>query len=159
MSAKSVVGLAVCLVVVFAAAAIGAVGTSSSVGTWYQSIRKPVFTPPGAVFGPVWTVLYVMMAVAAWIVWTKSGFGPGGRGPLVLFGVQLVLNTCWSLLFFGLRNPGLALVEIIVLWFAVLATTILFWQVARVAGLLLVPYLLWGAFASVLNASIWWLNR
>jgi len=159
MSAKSVVSLAIAVGIVFAAAAIGSVGTSSSVSTWYQTIRRPVFTPPGWVFGPVWTVLYVMMAVAAWMVWRKFGFGPTGRVPLALFGIQLVLNACWSLLFFGLQNPGLALVEIIFLWAAVLATTVRFWRVAPTAGLLMVPYLLWGSFACVLNASIWWMNR
>lgn len=158
-SARSVVSLAVWLGIVFAAAAIGSVGTSSSVSTWYQTIRKPVFTPPGWVFGPVWTALYVMMAAAAWVVWSKCGFAPTGRMPLALFGVQLVLNACWSLLFFGLQNPGLALVEIVVLWSAVLGTTILFWRVAPTAGWLMAPYLLWGSFACVLNASIWWMNR
>ena len=159
MSAKSVISLVVAIGIVFAAAAIGSVGNSSSVSTWYQTIRKPVFTPPGWVFGPVWTVLYVMMAVAAWMVWRKYGFGPEGRVPLALFGVQLALNACWSLLFFGLQNPGLALVEIVFLWSAVLATTVLFWRVVPIAGYLMVPYLLWGSFATVLNASIWWMNR
>jgi translocator protein len=122
-----------------------------------MSLEKPAFNPPSWVFGPVWTVLYAMMAVAAWLVWREAGFG-GATAALSLFFVQLALNLAWSGIFFGLRQPGWALVEIAVLWAAILATMILFFRHSTLAGWLLVPYLLWVSFASVLNAALWRLN-
>jgi len=157
VSTKDVVGLAVCLAACFGAAALGGLVTGPAVGTWYQEIRKPSFSPPNWVFGPVWTLLYAMMAVAAWLVWRQSA-AAGRSVPLVLFGVQLALNAAWSLIFFGLRSFGGAFADIVALWLAIVATLVAFLRVSAVAGLLLVPYLAWVSFAAVLNFAIWRLN-
>ena len=125
--------------------------TAQSLPTWFPTLVKPSFNPPSWLFAPVWTTLYIMMAVAAWLVWLR-------KGPLVLFYVQLALNFAWSLLFFGLHSPALALIDIVAMWVAILLTLLAFWKVDRRAGWLLVPYLAWVSFAGVLNASIWWLN-
>jgi translocator protein len=145
--------IAVCLAV----SAIGGWITSTSVGTWYPTLAKPSFTPPDAVFAPVWTVLYVMMAVAAWRVWRHAGL-VAGRTALALFAVQLALNLAWSALFFGLHAIGWALVDILALWCAIAATSAAFWRIDRPAGLLLLPYLAWVSYAVALNAAIWRLN-
>lgn len=139
-------------------AAIGGWWTAESVGTWYRTLRKPAWTPPGWVFGPVWTVLYILMATAAWLVWRRRHEVPV-RVPLTFFGVQLALNLAWSGLFFAMRRPDLALLDIAALWLVLAATTATFWRVRTLAGALLVPYLLWVTFASTLNAAIWQLNR
>jgi len=157
-SLRTVLGLFVALVVVFSAAAVGGAATSSSVGDWYQALRKPPFNPPAWVFGPVWTALYAMMAVAAWLVWRRRGFADA-QLPLALFGLQLALNAAWSVLFFGLRNPGLALVDIVLLWAAILGTLLTFRPISAPAAALLSPYLAWVSFAGVLNYAIWSLNR
>ena len=125
--------------------------TAQSLPTWFPTLVKPSFNQPSWLFAPVWTTLYIMMAVAAWLVWLR-------KGPLVLFYVQLALNFAWSLLFFGLHSPALALIDIVAMWVAILLTLLAFWKVDRRAGWLLVPYLAWVSFAGVLNASIWWLN-
>lgn len=159
-------GLIAPIVSIGVALAVGAVGglaTASSVSTWYPTLNKPAFNPPNAVFGPTWTVLYILMAVAAWRVWrTGTGPGPGPRPArrtaLTLYGVQLALNLAWSLIFFGLRRPDLALAEIALLLAFVLATTALFWKADRPAGLMMIPYAAWVAFASLLNFEIWRLN-
>ena len=132
--------------------------TMGGVRDWYPTLVRPSFAPPTWVFGPVWTTLYLMMGFAAWLVWQRRGTGAQVRTALVLFTVQLVLNALWSPLFFGLRSPGLALAEIVVLWWAILATLVVFWKVRPVAGGLLVPYLAWVSFATILNAGFWLLN-
>jgi benzodiazapine receptor len=142
------------LALTFAAAATG---VFVSPGGWYASLAKPAWNPPGWLFGPVWTLLYAMMAVAAWLVWREGGW-KAQRRALGLYLVQWALNALWTPLFFGLQRPGLALVEIITLDAAVLVTLVAFWRVRRTAGLLLVPYMLWVAFATVLNITIWRLN-
>jgi len=133
--------------------------TARGVSTWYPTLVKPPFNPPGWVFGPVWTVLYVMMGVAAYLVWHQGIDTDGVRAGLAVFVIQLALNGLWSILFFRFHQPGWALVEIIVLWAAIGATVWLFWRVSPAAGLLLLPYWAWVSFATVLNASLWWLNR
>ena len=125
--------------------------TAQSLPTWFPTLVKLSFNPPSWLFAPVWTTLYIMMAVAAWLVWLR-------KGSLVLFYVQLALNFAWSLLFFGLHSPALALIDIVAMWVAILLTLLSFWKVDRRAGWLLVPYLAWVSFAGMLNASIWWLN-
>lgn len=140
-----------------AVAAVGAWATTSSVATWYPTLHKPAWNPPAWLFGPVWTFLYLTMAVAAWLVWRKLGWS-GGAGVLGLFAAQLALNAAWSPLFFGLRNPAAGLVDIVALWVAVLVTGICFWRVVPIAGALLVPYWLWVSFAAALNFEIWRLN-
>ena len=154
---RSIVALAVFLALSFAASAIGGMFTFPAIPGWYQNLEKPSWTPPDAVFGPVWTVLYIFMAVAAWLVWKRGGW-TAQRGPLTLWGVQLVLNSLWSILFFGMRNPALGLMGIVILWLAILATLIAFWTVSRLSGGLLIPYLAWVSYASALNYSIFRLN-
>lgn len=145
------------LLLTFSVSGIGGLFTSRSVGTWYQTLRKPSWSPPDWVFSPVWITLYAMMAVAAWLVWRKGGFARFSPA-LVFFSLQLLLNALWSFLFFGLRSPGAGLADIIPLWIAILATTVLFWRVSTAAGLLFVPYLGWVGFALALNLSLWRLN-
>lgn len=124
-------------------------------GAWYAALEKPPLTPPNWVFGPVWSALYLALALAAWLIWRQ----PAGRAvPLALWLVQLVLNAAWSLFFFGLNRPGLALVEIGFLLVAIAVTAVAFWRVRPLAGALLLPYLAWVAFACYLNAGIWMLN-
>lgn len=155
---SSGIALGVILLLCLATGGLGAAWTNLSVATWYADLQKPSWNPPNWVFGPVWTALYVMMAVAAWLVWRERGLS-WGKAPLALFAVQLVLNAAWSGLFFGLRNPGLALVEIALLWSAIVATAVSFSRISGWAAGLLVPYLGWVSFAAVLNGVIWWSNR
>lgn len=151
------VGLLVSIGICFAAAGIGSLFTTPEIRGWYAVINKPAWTPPAWLFGPVWTTLYAMMGVAAWLVWRERGFA-GASLPLALFAAQLVLNTLWSVIFFGMRRTGLAFLDIALLWLAILATTLAFWPISRVAGALLLPYLLWVSFAAALNYSIWRTN-
>jgi tryptophan-rich sensory protein len=147
-------GLAAWLLVTFAAAAVG---SRFQPGTWYAALERPSFTPPGAVFGPVWTLLYLLMALAAWLVWRRGGFA-GARLALSAYLLQLALNAAWSWLFFGEHRIGLALADIIVLWLAIAATAWLFHRHSRTAALLLLPYLAWVSFATALNFAFWRLN-
>lgn len=139
---------------------IGVLGASvvqTSIGTWYVDLRKPTFTPPNQVFGPVWTVLYVLMAIAAWRVWRGAEWLTT-RGPLTLFALQLALNLGWSVVFFGLQRIGAAVATLVVLDVAVLVTMLSFRAIDRTAGFLMMPYLAWVLFATVLNIALWWLN-
>ena len=145
--------LALCLAV----GAVGGAVTSTSVGSWYQQLRKPPFNPPNWVFAPVWTTLYIAMAVAAWRVWRERGV-QGARSALSLFALQLALNLGWSVLFFGFRQIGAALVEILLLLGVIAATALSFRRVDGIAALLLIPYAAWVAFATLLNAALWHLN-
>ena len=150
-----VVGLIVWVGLCFLTAWIGSRFSPGS--EWYQQLQKPSWTPPGYVFGPVWSLLYLSMGVAAWLVWKRFGFA-GAPLALTFFIVQLVLNGMWSWMFFGLHRPGLAFAEIIVLWCAIIATMISFWQKRADAGLLFLPYAAWVSFATILNGAIWRLN-
>ena len=136
---------------------LGAVATTPEIGGWYKTLAKPTWNPPDRVFGPVWTTLFVLMGIAAWLVWQRAGFMAATK-PLSLFAVQLVLNVAWSWIFFGLHQPGWAFVEIVILWLAIVATTMAFFRCSKIAGWLLVPYLAWVSFASVLNFTIWRMN-
>lgn len=151
----NVAGLVGWLVLCFSAASLGAFFMP---GEWYAGIRKPSWNPPGWVFGPVWSALYTMMAAAAWLVWKQGGWA-AQRRPLTVFLAQWALNALWTPLFFGWHLPGLAFVEILLLWVAIAWTLREFWRVHRTAAMLLVPYLMWVTFASVLNGTLWWLNR
>jgi tryptophan-rich sensory protein len=151
--------LIVSLMLPLGVGALSGIATSGSVRDWYPGLTKPPFNPPPWVFGPVWTVLYVMMGVAFYLVWREGLQRSGVRAAMVLFLIQLALNGLWSLLFFGLASPGLALVDIGVLWALIALTVVASWRVVPLAGVLLLPYLAWVSFAAVLNASIWWLNR
>jgi tryptophan-rich sensory protein len=143
------------LVLTLAVGAIAGVATSTSVTGWYATLAKPAFNPPNWVFGPVWTTLYVLMAVAAWRVYRIVGWRPPA---MVLFFAQLALNFAWSFIFFTAHQLGAALIEMIVMLAAIVATTAVFWRIDRFAGALLLPYIAWVSFAGVLNASLWQLN-
>ena len=156
-SGKSLVALAGFVALCFAVAAVGGAVTATSVGTWYAGLAKPSFNPPNWLFGPVWTALYLMIAVTGWRVWRRRGQS-GARVALAAWGLQLALNLGWSFVFFGARMIGAALVEIVLLLVAILVTAALSWRIDRVAGWLLVPYAAWVGFATLLNAALWRLN-
>ncbi len=147
------------IAVTLAAGAIGSTATFRNVTTWYPMLEKPTWTPPSAWFGPVWTALYFAMSVAGWRAWRNAATPAATAGVIRLYGAQLILNALWSVLFFGMRRPDLALIDIIALWLLLLVGLIRFWRLDRLAGILWVPYLLWVSFATALNASIWSLNR
>ena len=157
--ASDIVSLVVAVVIPLIVGGLGGVATASAIPTWYQGLNKPAWNPPNWVFGPVWTLLYILMGVAAWLVWRQGWDNLPVRVALAIFGAQLLLNLFWSLIFFGLRSPGWAVLEIVILWGFVLATTVQFYRLDSIAGLLLIPYQLWVTFAAVLNAAVWQLNR
>jgi tryptophan-rich sensory protein len=148
------VSFAACVAVCFLPALVGGLFPP---GEWYAGLAKPALTPPGWVFGPVWTALYLAMGVSSYLVLGRAS-APGGRAALAAFGIQLFLNGLWSYLFFGLERPGLALVDIGLLWLAILASLALFWRLRPLAGAILVPYLAWVGFAAWLNFGLWRLN-
>ena len=154
--ALQLLGLAAWLGITFVAAIIGSVA-SINAPAFYGQLTRPAWAPPAWIFGPVWTVLYLSMGVAAWLVWRIGGL-LAARTALLLFVVQLVCNALWSWLFFAWHQGGLAMLDILVLWTLVAATTVAFWRLKPIAGGLLIPYLLWVSFASVLNFAIWQLN-
>lgn len=159
MNRSDFLRLAACIVMCQAAGAIGSVFTVTSLDSWYANLVKPSFNPPGWVFGPVWTLLYTLMGIAAWLVWKRGSLsGPPVRGALTLFLLQLALNALWSVLFFGLKSPLLALVDIAALLAAIVATIAVFRPISPAAAWLMTPYLAWVAFAAILNAAIWRLN-
>jgi tryptophan-rich sensory protein len=149
-----VVGLLGWIILCFAAASAGGLALP---GEWYANLNKPSWNPPSWLFGPVWTALYCMMAVAAWLVWREGGWRQQ-KAPLILFLIQLALNALWSPLFFGLHLPGIAFAEMSLLWIAIILTIRLFWPVHFGAAILLVPYLAWVSFAAVLNFTLWRMN-
>ncbi|MFC5577277.1 TspO/MBR family protein [Lysobacter niabensis] len=153
---RSVLGLIGWVVVTFLAAAVGSIA-SVKAATFYGQLTQPSWAPPANVFGPVWSVLYVLMALAAWLVWRSHGFSRAGHA-LLIYLAQLLVNALWSWLFFGWHKGGLALADIALLWALVVAVLIAFWRVRPLAGALLVPYLSWISFALVLNYSVWQLN-
>jgi len=151
-------GLVVSIAICFLAASIGGFATSSSVSSnWFVELNKPSWNPPNWIFGPVWSVLYLMMAVAAWLVWKQSGFAKS-RLALGWFAFHLLLNILWSVLFFGLQQPGWAAIEIVVLWISIAVSIGLFYRHSKLAAALMVPYVLWVSFATFLNFTIWSLN-
>lgn len=149
-------GLLLFLAVTALAAAIGSVASIQSAG-FYAALEKPAWAPPARVFGPVWTVLYILMAIAAWWVWRRVGLR-AAQGPLALYLAQLALNALWTWLFFRRRSGAWALAEITVLWLVLLLTTVSFWRVRPAAGALLLPYCAWVTFAMALTAAVWRLN-
>ena len=158
MNPKRWLPLGLFLVLAFAAAAIGGLATATSVETWYPTLRKPEWSPPNSIFGPVWTLLYILMAVSTWRVW-RTGNPLDARRTVSLYSAQLTLNALWSILFFGLRQTGLAFAEILVLWAVLVAIQIRFWRADRIAAWLWLPYVAWVSFAAVLNGTVWSLNR
>jgi tryptophan-rich sensory protein len=147
------VGLAAWVGVAFAAAAIGAVA-SIDAGTFYAQLVRPAWAPPGSVFGPVWSVLYLLMGIAAWLVWREQNADQRGAA-LTLFVAQLCANALWSWLFFAWRNGAFAFAEVLVLLALIAATTMVFWRIRRLAGVLMLPYLAWVGFASALTWAVW----
>lgn len=150
--------LALSLVIPQLAGAIGTIFTSSSIPTWYTTLNKPSFNPPNWIFGPVWTILFLLMGIALFLVWQKGIHKKEVKIAITIFGIQLVLNTLWSILFFGLQSPQYALVEIVFLWIAIVATIITFYKVSKCAAALLLPYILWVSFAAYLNYTLGMLN-
>ena len=149
---KLIVSVGIPLLVGF----LGSLFTTPSIKTWYAGINKPAFNPPNWIFGPVWTILFILMGIALYLVWTKKK--KGKIGAYFLFGTQLFFNLLWSYLFFKIHSPILALVDIVVLWYLILQIIIAFKKINKTAGNLLIPYLLWISFASILNFFVWKLN-
>lgn len=137
---------------------IGSFFTRPAIPLWYAALNKPAFNPPNWIFGPVWITLYTMMGIASYFIWQKRGSSTLATPALVLFAVHLAVNALWSFLFFGLKNPGIAFVDIILLWILILVLIILFYRIDQKSAWLLAPYFLWVSFASVLNYFIWRLN-
>ncbi len=158
MSWADIVKLIVSLAACEGAGGIGAIFTTPAISTWYTRLKKPGFTPPNSVFGPVWITLYLLMAVSVFLVWKEGLNQDSTRIAFSVFWVQLVLNILWSAVFFGFRTPIGGLVMIIFLWLAILATIILFFPVSAIAGGLLIPYIIWVTIAANLNFQVWRLN-
>lgn len=152
-----IVALVVFVAICFSAGFIGSFFTAASLSDWYASLNKPLFNPPNWVFAPVWSTLYLLIGISGWLVWRRRG---ENRVALVLslFSLQLLLNAFWSVIFFGLREPGWAALEIVLLWAAIALYAVAAWRVSKAASLLMLPYLAWVGFAAVLNFSIWLLN-
>jgi benzodiazapine receptor len=151
---KLVASLVLCQLAGF----LGSLFTTPAIPTWYRALRKPFFTPPNWLFSPAWISLYALMGISLFFVWRRSDH-PRFKPALIFFFIQLILNILWSVAFFGLRSPLLGLMDIILLWIAILFTILNFFKVSKFAGVLLIPYLLWVGFATVLNFSLWILNR
>jgi translocator protein len=154
-----VIKLIICVLAVFAAAGIGSLFTVKAIPAWYAGLKKPPYTPPNWAFGPVWTILYVLMAVSIFLIWQKELTAGGVVLAFVLFWIQLFFNALWSVVFFGLKSKGGGVFVIILLWLLILATLIASFRVSAWAGALLVPYILWVSIASYLNIGVWRLNR
>lgn len=155
---SKLVSLLLSLVAAYSAALIGSFFTLGAIDSWYNTLEKPFLSPPNWIFGPVWTVLYALMAVAAWLVYLQRPRSPQKNKALVVYGAHLVVNALWSIVFFGLHAPLLAFGVIVVLYLLILYTTYLFYQTRRISGLLFMPYILWVSFASYLNLMIILLN-
>ena len=155
----NIVKLVISIVICQLAGVIGSVFTAKSVSTWYPALNKPVFTPPSWLFGPVWITLYALMGISLFLVWRGGLETSNARTAVGIFAIQLVLNAAWSLAFFGARSPLAGLIVILLLLAAIVLTIVRFYSISVPAGVLLVPYMVWVAFATVLNASIYVLNR
>ena len=151
---KIVIAVGICLAV----GSASGLATASSINDWYVTLNKPSFNPPNWIFAPVWTLLYIMMGVAAALVWEEGWEKPAVKNGLIFFGIQLLLNSLWTVLFFGLKQANIAFAEILILWVVLLLTILKFLKIRKVAGYLLIPYILWVSFATVLNGAIWQLN-
>ena len=147
--------LIISILLSLSAGAIGSIFTSSSIPTWYSTLNKPVFNPPNYLFGPVWTVLYILMGISLYLIWTNK---KKNKTALTIFGIQLFLNTLWSIIFFGLKNIPAAFIEIILLWAAILYTITVFYKINKNAAYILIPYLAWVSFAAILNFYLLILN-
>ena len=158
MKFSSFLKLIIAIVVCELAGGIGSLFTISAISTWYTTLAKPSLNPPGWIFGPVWTTLYLLMGIAAFLVWNKGWDRKDVRKALGVFLLQLVLNAAWSIIFFGLHSPLWAFVDLVAMWLAIVWTITLFYKISKPAMWLLLPYILWVSFAGYLNYSIWILN-
>lgn len=155
---KDIIKLSASIIICLGAGFVGSIFTNPKIDTWYATIKKPAITPPDWVFAPVWTTLFILMGIAFYLVWRAGWSNPKVRTAMVIFLVQLIFNMLWSAVFFGLKAPLAAFFIIIALWLLILLTIILFAKVNKIAGVLLMPYILWVSFASVLNYKLWRLN-
>ncbi|MCW4033300.1 MAG: tryptophan-rich sensory protein [Candidatus Bathyarchaeota archaeon] len=158
MKSIEFIKLIISIVICNSAGFIGSIITTSAIPTWYTSLEKPSFNPPNWVFGPVWTTLYTLMGISAYLVLRQGIHNSQVKTALIIFGVQLFLNAIWSPIFFGLRALFAALVVIVILWIAILLTIFAFYRISTIAAVLLIPYILWVSFATILNYSLWVLN-
>ncbi|MDP2638765.1 MAG: TspO/MBR family protein [Candidatus Azambacteria bacterium] len=178
---KNIIKLIVSILICQLAGVVGSIFTAPAIKTWYVSLNKPYFSPPNWIFAPVWTVLFLLMGISLYLVWAKNWhievkageaerktWNPISRklltgswreeNAVLIFVLQLILNVLWSVIFFGLKSPGLAFFEILMLWFAILYTIVNFYRISKFASFLLLPYILWVTFATVLNFAVWRLN-
>lgn len=151
MKIKNLTKLILSIAICEGAGLIGSVFTFSAIPNWYITLNKPTFSPPNFLFGPVWTTLYFLMGISLYLIWEK-------KNSLKLFWIHLFFNASWSIAFFGLRNPLLGLINILILWILIIMVLYKFWKINKTAGLLLLPYLVWVSFATYLNYSIWIIN-
>ena len=181
MKAQNIINLSISIIICEFAGVIGSIFTFPAIGAWYKNLNKPVFNPPSWIFGPVWTFLFLLMGISFYLVWkekwvVKNKIGIANKKSwnvlstklwegdwqkvniITIFFVQLVLNICWSIIFFGARSPAVAFFELLALWFAILFTIINFYRVSKTAAYLLMPYILWVSFAGVLNFVLWIIN-
>ena len=157
-NSKTLLLLFISIVLCQLAGLIGAIFTFSAIPTWYSTLAKPSFSPPNFIFGPVWTILYTLMGISLFLIWRKGLRKTKVRKAVKIFMIHLFFNAIWSIIFFGFRNPGVAFVEIVMLWFLIVLTIKRFWKIDKLAAYLLLPYLLWVSFASFLNFTVWKLN-
>ena len=150
--------LIICIIIPQTIGGLSGIVTTKGTVQWYPDLIKPILTPPNWIFAPVWIILYFLMGIASFLIWNQGLKSQKVKNALILFIIQLLLNGLWSILFFGLRSPILGLIDIILLWIIILITIIYFFKLSRIAGGLLIPYILWVSFAIYLNVSIWYLN-
>ncbi|MFC1787284.1 TspO/MBR family protein [Halobacteriota archaeon] len=158
MKIKNIPKLVYSIVICQLAGIIGAFFTSPSISTWYAALEKPSFNPPNWLFSPVWITLFILMGISLYLIWSQGTKTKYFKIAITFFGIQLALNILWSIIFFGLKSPFFAFIEIVILWIAILATIFKFSKISKTAAYLLIPYLLWVSFAAVLNFSIWVIN-
>jgi len=156
---KGLVSLFVAVLIPQVSGFLGSLATTPKISGWYAGLNKPGFNPPSWVFAPVWGLLFLLMGIASWLVWKEGWRKSEVRVALVFYGIQLVLNVLWSVIFFGMQNPGLALVDMVILLGLIIWTSLKFFGVSKLSGRLMIPYVLWVSFASILNVSIFLLNR
>jgi len=159
MDLNSIIKLVVSILASFAAAGIGSLFTCKAIPNWYAGLKKPPYTPPNWAFGPIWTILYILMGISVFLVWQRGLATNGAMLAFILFWIQLAFNAFWSIIFFGMKSKGGGVITIIVLWLLILATMITSFRVSGWAGALLIPYILWVSIASYLNIGVWLLNK
>ncbi len=158
MKKQNILKLIISIFLPLFAGIIGSYFTTPNIESWYLFLDKPALNPPNFIFAPVWTALYILMGISLFLIWSSDKNNKEKKKPLIFFGIQLILNSSWSIIFFGLQNPQLALVNIFILWIFIIITIFSFYKISKKAGIILVPYLLWVTFASYLNYMIYILN-